>query len=412
MLHSLQPCCHDGVERETVTWSAPAPIQGPLDFAHDVHAEEVALEGEPPVECASCHIDEDGESMALVPLDAARCLDCHETGSGSDHYAQGTDCAECHRTVAEVDHGDVRMADYPKPNLLHTGRFFLLEGHGGEAIEALSRCSTCHVEDQCASCHVDATLDPIPSMPSAPASWETPTIEPNYPMPTGHDEPSYQRTHGRPEPGIQDCSTCHTQNDCAACHLTPLPNVAQELPERPQVRAPGAGLTDRLPASHDSPFFASIHSVLSATAPDSCATCHTESYCSDCHNAPDSPGYHPPSFALRHSAAVGSQAAECSTCHNPAAFCRTCHAELGVRSAGRLGSGFHDAEPVWLLRHGAAARQGLEQCASCHTQQSCLQCHSTLGAFKVSPHGPDFDPGRAQDKNPWICKACHIGAIG
>jgi hypothetical protein len=78
------------------------------------------------------------------------------------------------------------------------------------------------------------------------------------------------------------------------------------------------------------------------------------------------------------------------------------------RTGGRLGTGFHDAEPLWLLRHGQAARQGLESCASCHEQNQCMQCHSTLGAFKVSPHGPDFDARRAQKRNAAICLACHI----
>jgi hypothetical protein len=168
------------------------------------------------------------------------------------------------------------------------------------------------------------------------------------------------------------------------------------------------GLEPSLPESHESPFFLSIHSVSAATSPDSCASCHTESYCSECHDAPQAPGYHPPSFALRHSAAVGSQSAECSNCHNTAAFCRECHVGVGLQSFGRLGGGYHDAEPVWLLRHPIAARQGMEQCASCHTQNDCLQCHSQVGAYKVSPHGPDFDPERARAKNPLICRACHI----
>lgn len=75
---------------------------------------------------------------------------------------------------------------------------------------------------------------------------------------------------------------------------------------------------------------------------------------------------------------------------------------------GRLGPGFHDAEPLWLLRHGQAARQALESCASCHGQNECMQCHSVLGAFKVNPHGPGFDARRAQKRNAAICLVCHI----
>ncbi|HUH12594.1 MAG TPA: hypothetical protein VMK65_05770, partial [Longimicrobiales bacterium] len=99
---------------------------------------------------------------------------------------------------------------------------------------------------------------------------------------------------------------------------------------------------------------------------------------------------------------------ECSNCHDTQAFCRACHTQAGMTSTGRLGSGFHDAEPLWLLRHGQGARQGLESCASCHAQRDCMQCHSELGAFRISPHGKDFDPERFRGRNQQICFACHI----
>jgi len=416
--------CHDGADLDRVEWSPAPPVAGHLDFSHPDHAREVAREDEAPVDCAGCHVEPAGGRMELVPLDAGRCLECHGAEPDS-HFRLPNDCAQCHRPLAGVDGGDERFRNLAEP-AEHEGRRFVLEVHGREALEDVSRCATCHVEDQCAGCHVDASLEPIPSVPSAPAHWNVPLLAAEYPTPGTHDAPSFDRTHGRPEPAAADCSTCHTRNDCAACHVAPLPASARALPERPaggrpetmaqvakpQVRAPGVGLEDAVPGSHESPFFLSAHPVLASTAPDACASCHTQGYCAECHDAPRSPGYHPPSFGLRHSAAVGTQAMECSNCHNTAAFCRECHVEMGLESVGRLGQGYHDAEPVWLIRHGPAARQGLEQCASCHTQKNCLQCHSQLGAFKVSPHGPDFDAARAQEKNPWICRACHIGAIG
>ena len=79
-----------------------------------------------------------------------------------------------------------------------------------------------------------------------------------------------------------------------------------------------------------------------------------------------------------------------------------------MRPVGRLDASFHDAQPVWLLRHAQAARQGLESCTSCHSQKDCLQCHSQLGAFGINPHGPDFDAARVQKRNPLICFACHV----
>jgi hypothetical protein len=118
--------------------------------------------------------------------------------------------------------------------------------------------------------------------------------------------------------------------------------------------------------------------------------------------------YHPADFALRHSSMAYGRRMECSNCHEPRAFCADCHRQLGMQATGRLGPGFHDAEPLWLLRHGQAARQGLESCASCHRQNDCRQCHSELGAFQISPHGPDFDARRAQKRNAAACFLCHL----
>jgi hypothetical protein len=118
--------------------------------------------------------------------------------------------------------------------------------------------------------------------------------------------------------------------------------------------------------------------------------------------------YHPPDFVLRHSSLAYGRRLECSSCHETRAFCADCHARLGMRATGRLGPGFHDAEPLWLLRHGQAARQGLESCASCHRQNDCRQCHSELGAFKVNPHGPSFDASRARERNAAACFLCHL----
>jgi hypothetical protein len=125
---------------------------------------------------------------------------------------------------------------------------------------------------------------------------------------------------------------------------------------------------------------------------------------------PRSPrGFHPPNYVLRHSAEAYGRRLDCASCHNTQLFCRDCHVSSGRGATGRLGPGYHDAEPVWLLRHGQAARQTLESCTSCHTQRDCMQCHSQLGAFRVSPHGPNFDARRAQRANPQICRACHLG---
>jgi hypothetical protein len=100
---------------------------------------------------------------------------------------------------------------------------------------------------------------------------------------------------------------------------------------------------------------------------------------------------------------------ECANCHSVEAFCKACHAEVGL-AATRPGPGFHDGGVAWLLGHGQPARQGLESCASCHAQRDCTQCHSQTGSFRVNPHGPGFDAARAWERSPGTCLVCHIEA--
>jgi hypothetical protein len=38
-----------------------------------------------------------------------------------------------------------------------------------------------------------------------------------------------------------------------------------------------------------------------------------------------------------------------------------------------------------------------------------MQCHGVASAFKVSPHGPDFDAERAWARSARTCVACHLG---
>jgi hypothetical protein len=234
-----------------------------------------------------------------------------------------------------------------------------------------------------------------------------PPAEAHYPVPESHASVDFEREHGTLSEE-RSCTTCHTRDDCSSCHLPPLPETAVRLPDRGSVVAPGAGLTADAPASHASPFFQADHSALAASDGADCATCHTTAYCVACHEAPRQPSFHPIGYVASHPADAWNGTAECANCHDTGAFCRGCHLESGLGAVGRLGLGYHDAEPLWLLRHGQGARQALESCASCHTQQECLQCHSTLGAFKVNPHGPGFDAGQAWEKNPRTCFACHV----
>ena len=398
--------CHDGVREERVSWPGPTDEVDNVTYDHAEHAQELTAAGDAPLECASCHIPPGGERMAVADsVQLTSCWGCHE---GTDHQVDA-DCAVCHVPLAETGFDRSRIAVLPVP-VDHEAGEFLDEVHGLRVREETARCATCHTQERCVACHVDSGIAEIATFPAAPPGMDLPEATAHYNEPATHLADEWAYTHAAAA-SRRDCATCHTSNDCASCHVAPLPRVAATLPARAAVTAPGVMLVAAAPDSHDSFFFLEAHSTLSASGDAACATCHEERFCVSCHDGPVNGGYHPPDFVARHTADAFGQDAECSNCHSSRAFCRECHLEIGLVPAGgaRIGAGYHDDGPLWLLRHGQAARQNLEGCVSCHRQVDCTQCHSVLGAFKVSPHTLGFDAERAWARSPRTCLACHVG---
>ncbi|MEX1184891.1 MAG: hypothetical protein WEF86_16920 [Gemmatimonadota bacterium] len=448
--------CHDDVREPAVTWSGPAPRPGNLRFEHVTHAVHIDAERSTALDCATCHTQLDAPRMHVQPPIPANCFSCH-AHEATDHFTDA-DCAACHVSLAETQLPRSRVAELPRP-AAHDRPDFLAAAHGELAAASTASCSTCHVREQCMGCHVTTVAGaPIGSVLAAAGRIDVPLIAAQYPVPASHLEPGWERQHGDIA-SAASCGSCHTRESCTTCHEPPAPAPIAQLASADDVVAPGVVVRRGKPASHASPFFATTHGPLAATRPQSCAVCHEQNeLCATCHvpggNTPARPGdvggatvgaavlhaaaavdtpaptprpphpsasvrpaaaprnasgFHPANFVVRHSAEAYGRRLECSSCHSSQLFCRDCHESVGAVSTGRLGPGFHDAEPVWLLRHGQAARQTLESCTACHTQRDCMQCHSTLGSFRVNPHGADFDADRARRANPEICSACHFG---
>lgn len=397
--------CHDGEELDEVDWTGPTDEASNLAFSHPEHARGMEEDGLEPAACADCHAPSGAPRMQVSGPRAERCLTCHEHEAES-HYADAR-CETCHVPLARSDFGSDRIGRLPVPES-HRRDDFLLTGHGETAGAGTVSCSTCHVRETCTGCHVDAArTDEIAAVPAAPGEMEPPAIDPEYPVPPSHRRDDFLSTHGRKlDPA--ECSTCHTRESCTTCHTGDPPAGADELVARAESPAPGASVRRREPASHGSPFFPVDHGARAAASPGTCASCHAEASCTSCHEDQQRAGFHPENFLQRHSSAAYATRLECSNCHSREAFCQECHVQRGTGSSGRLGPGFHDGQPLWLLRHGQAARQSLESCVSCHTQADCLQCHSQTGAFQVSPHGPGFDPEAAAERNRQVCFTCHL----
>lgn len=406
MFPSPQLCarCHDGQALQKVTWSGHSEPVTNLRFSHTMHVRMLRASGDSALDCEQCHSVPNAGRMAVTPKPQMNtCFGCH-AHKATSHYVDAK-CSTCHVPLARSGFQAAQIRRLPVPSD-HRDSTFLIEGHG-KAAESTSRCATCHTEERCLTCHVDASRREIQAMPKAPAGMELPPAKAHYPTPASHHEEGWLSVHGQ-QAGGGRCNTCHTRQDCLACHVGSVPAQVTALPSRRQTVAPGVGLKIHAPKSHASQFFMKVHPTLASSDNRSCETCHAESFCTDCHDGPSNGGYHPADYVMRHPADAFGQDAECSACHNTTVFCRDCHIESGLSTTGRLGGAYHTAEPLWLLRHGQAARQNLEACASCHKQRDCLQCHSVLGAFKISPHGADFDAARAWAKNPRMCLACHL----
>jgi hypothetical protein len=436
--------CHNGTEQKQVSWTGRRdPFVSNLKFSHPQH------EAKEQMECGSCHTRSGTPRMTVERALPDRCFACH-THRATNHFVDAR-CEQCHVPLARTTFVAARVEALPKPPS-HSEPDFLTRIHGELSKTDRTRCEVCHTRERCASCHVDAQQRAeVQALDTAGAGLQLPKMAARYAVPASHRQPEWIQKHGASATqNPASCSTCHTRESCATCHASNAPAAIRALPSGGAVTAPGVTATRRAPPTHNTPFFAQEHGTLAAASSQTCLGCHTRPQCEDCHNSARAgragmstparasavhasaaltkssvvqtqdttprkraavrqrAAYHPVNFQERHSAAAYNRNLECSNCHDTARFCRACHEQRGTGTTGRLQPGFHDAQPLWLLNHGKPARQGMESCASCHKQTDCMQCHSGLGSFRVSPHGPGFDAARVQKKNARLCSACHL----
>jgi hypothetical protein len=314
------------------------------------------------------------------------------------HSEQGLGCGDCHDAVRRDAEELV------------------------QAIPGKEECAMCHdVEsaDTCASCHRRA---------DAPAAWERP------PRGARHLRFSHQRHVERTE----DCATCHA----AVEHAAVLGPERDEIPEhaecdqchdkdldggRCNLCHDRLDLYARRPEAlyrHDAGFFARHGRQAAAGGPETCASCHDQAFCTDCHarsmtvrpslrfpERVDRGFQHRGDWQSRHVIEARADRTGCLKCHGTSS-CAACHERNGV--GGHLGRQ-SPHPPEWLQpgradSHSRQARRRIAECAGCHDQgaiSNCVRCHSSGG---VNPHPPDAftgaTPGQRQRENG-MCQVCH-----
>ena len=419
--------CHDGDVEKKVTWE---PRVGPrvtnLLFTHDKHRAELTKKTRPDsvLACVTCHEREAAPWMTVRRAVVTNCFSCHKLPA--EHLAiPDSACAKCHMPLWEARTlPESRIATFKAPPT-HDDPDFRTGKHGdyakpaalkGTSYRIAQSCPTCHARDYCISCHVNAPDEPaIRALQPDPRSLAV-KIDTSRPAPNSHSEATFLKTHGTRTTMAafrQECSVCHSQQSCEACHIVP-PRKVMDIPSEGPGRARGVVARRKRPESHDSNFV-DAHGRQAAAKPQYCATCHSREQCLECHrpNPAAVAGYHPADFLQRHPLAAYSREISCADCHNTGQFCKSCHAQAGLRTTSVLGTKqkYHDANGSFVAGHGQAARQSLESCVSCHTERDCLTCHSAVGGRRFNPHGPGWDAERMRSKNPQMCIACHGFAI-
>jgi len=349
--------CH---QETTCTTCHDGPRDPNNKFKHSAH---------PAIGCQTCHgVPGDEEGMAFQAASAEKCLACHGNGA-TEHMQIGVSpCETCHVNAAPG----------------HTPDF--ATQHGPAATEQFTTCTQCHQETTCTACH-DGSRDSNNKFRHS--------AHPAIGCVTCHRDPEGASDGSFKAADADNCVACHGNgatdhfevgiNPCTTCHFDPRPG--------------------------HTPDWKTQHATAAAAELPQCSQCHKETFCVDCHDGPKNPGfaYHPANFVTRHAAESWAAPMECSECHSREVFCRDCHSNQGVAQDGRQNGGYHDGVSNWLQQHGAAARQGMESCTTCHQQTSCLACHSAKQGWRVNPHGPDFDPTRAADRSTQSCAICHTG---
>jgi len=328
------------------------------------------------------------------------CVGCHAGAAraGAPLYPDSAACAACHDGTTER-----RVRYAPPADSLRTNLRFSHIAHQARAPKAL-----------CVSCHQEADT-----------AWMAVRL-----------------------PVVRRCFECHgirtahleaPDTACATCHV-PLASASRltradvgRFPEPPSHRAPEfvAGAHGRL-AQAEAPVAAS------------CATCHTRSFCLECHvDAPERPviqaladdprgtaiavtlrppaSHAGPDFLRAHGAASRLPDASCATCHTRQS-CLTCHVAtpavaqaLPAAGPGRgTGALVTRHQPVWhtpaFVRHHAPSAETAERtCAGCHTKSDCLECHRPDAAAAAGYHPAGFlarHPAAAYARES-SCNTCH-----
>ncbi len=314
------------------------------------------------------------------------------------HAAAKVECIACHSDI--YDAPDLKKHVLPKED----------------------DCLSCHRAEKdkgnCQFCHTDV---------SKAAPW--PVIA----------EPSLRMSHAKHIDLVKEkCDTCHTAlpNPLRAAEAAPAMaaclNCHEHKVEYDEGRCNGCHVDlQRKPLEPISRFthqgnFVREHARPARAATATCAECHEQTFCSDCHantvstkiedkqfERVDRDFIHRNDFLSRHSVEAQADPVTCARCHGTS-FCDSCHRAQNLTPQATNPRDPHPSGWLWPASaqfHGVEARRDISQCAACHdqgTQSICLDCHK-VGGSGGNPHPAGWTArhGRNEIARNGMCVACH-----
>ena len=345
--------------------SAPVP-----DRCIGCHAHRAPLHLAPGAACQTCHVPiasrplVSAERVARFPKppwhDAASFASDHGRVSGT----AATSCAVCHaRESCERCHAnatqvpliaslarDARVAAvaatrrpvYRAPTSHRSGDW--RTDHGVVARASTKGCANCHTRPSCTTCHAEGAGTAQRAIATLPGLGARPGVGVTPARPAGglHQSGFIARHGTAAASGQLNCTQCHTERACAACHIAPD--------------------SRRFHADN----FVERHAVDVFTSATDCQSCHnTERFCRDCHSRTGvaSSGrmnlaFHTgkANWVLSHGQAARTGMESCASCHRQS-DCVRCHSASGGWGINPHRAGF---------RAEALAARNAMSCRWCH----------------------------------------------
>jgi hypothetical protein len=174
-------------------------------------------------------------------------------------------------------------------------------------------------------------------------------------------------------------------------------------------------------------FWMKEHRLAAQKATSTCADCHQQSFCLDCHvgggieadlkgslsrRGEYMPKTHRSDYVSIHAVKAADNPQNCYRCHE-SSFCANCHSNIrekgnmNIRSHRRAGPSNQTYN--WNSDHAAEARRNLQSCETCHPDADvCVACHRS-GMTNPHPKNWKFISKRYKDESRGrTCRKCHI----